>query len=195
MKLLRVALYAMLLAVLTSALFAQSTLDAQVTMGKGGGAYAAPEVRVGLEAAHKWEHLGIGGSVYVIPTGKSDTGDGVSGSTRAEVFVPLQGWKVGIGESFAYVHTSAYDKQATHPYALLGYDASSWRVNGRYFLPYGDQRNGLHGLEVLGDARIYKRLWLRVAPTIYNSYPTDCASCSRTWRGDAMVGVLWRFRS
>jgi hypothetical protein len=163
-------------------------------VNSGGGAYVTPQVIVTAEPRFEWKRAGVAGAVNVIPTGKIDTRDGITLTERAEGYARLAAWRLGAGVSHSQVWTSQYGKDATRPYIVGGYRDEDMDFALRYFLPYGDKRNGLTGPEFIFDVRAKGRLWFRLRGDLYSAYTTDAPQLGRKFYGAAGGGLVWRFR-
>lgn len=181
---------------LSAAAFGQFSAKGYLEAASGGGAYRNPRVRLGLETAYTFPNTswGVGANAYVIPSGKADTRDGYTASFRLEGFKNVGNFQLGAGEGYAYTDTSLYSKHATHPYILSGYHTDGFGLTGRWFLPWGDQRNGLTGPEVFCDIPIQGHLGFRVMIEVYSSYRTDAPQLGRNLYGSGGGGITWTFR-
>ena len=131
------------------------------------------------------------------PPARSTPHDGVTLGARVEAGRTVGPWLLGGGVSETYATTSRYEKRVFHPYILTGFKVrDGCTITTRFFLPQGDNRDGLLGPEVWADFpfRHRQRFGFRVGMSVFSSYPTDVPLGGRQSFAQAEAGITWRLR-
>lgn len=194
----------LIVALLSASAFGQFRADAFATIGSGGGAYVSPVARIALEPSYSFtDGWKVAGQGFLIPTGKADTHDGFTAGARVEVVKQVHPvWSVGAGEGYSYTHTSRYEKHAARPYLMAVWriedccDGLLATVSTRFFLPWGDARNGLIGPEFTFDVplRRHERWTVRGVLGFFSIYPTDAPQLGRQAYITVAGGIGYRLK-
>ena len=116
--------------------------------------YTNPQIGIGGGIEMKSSQMLTTTQTFFSVAHKIETGDGSSKAFEVASYKTFNKFLIGAGTNFSQVTTSQWTKRAWRPFAGIGYDGESNRIQARYLVPSYDIQNRLSGILVVYDYRV-----------------------------------------